>query len=158
MLTAGRIEAGVGGLGEEGGLAAVQAEDGDGKAEGLLEGGQGAGGEQGGGGPVDGILEEDGSLDVSDPVDDVVQHTELHPFQPDFREVANSLALPLGEEVRVGCWFGREESARGAIWERGRGLLGFWVFLAFDLILVEKGGGGNSKQAHHFDLGLLYLQ
>lgn len=113
---------------------------GDSEAEGLLEGEQGVGGEQGGGGPADGVLEEDNSLDVGVAVDDVVQHAKLHPFQPDFREVVNGLALPLGEEVRVGCWFGREESARGAILERGRGLLGFWVFVAFDLILGKKGG------------------
>lgn len=93
--------AGVGGLGEEGGVAAEEAEDGDGEAEGLLERGEGAGGEEGGGGPPDGVLEEDGGLDVGVAVDYVVQPAGFYPFQTDFCQVADGLEL--GEEVKCCC-------------------------------------------------------
>jgi len=69
---------------EEGGVAAEEAEDGDGEAEELLPVSDGFGREEGGGGAVNGVLEEAGRFEIGFLVDDVVEGSVLDPFQTHF--------------------------------------------------------------------------
>lgn len=85
--------AGVGGLVEEGGVAAEEAEDGDREAEGSLLRREDAGREVAVAAPLDGVLEQAGGLEVRLGVDDVVQSSVLHPLQPDSRYAAELLVL-----------------------------------------------------------------
>lgn len=76
----------VGGLVEESGVAAEEAKDGHGEAEGALPVGDGAGGEEAGGGAVDGVFEEASGFEVGVPVDYVVDAPVLHPFEADLSD------------------------------------------------------------------------
>lgn len=96
----GEAEAGEGGparvgeLVEEGGVAAEEAEDGDGQAEKFLPVGDGLRGEEAGGGAVHGVLKEARRLQIGFLVDDVVQASVLDPFQTHFHYAPPLLLHP----------------------------------------------------------------
>lgn len=64
-------------------IPAQESEDGDGEAERLLPLGDRLGGQEPGGGPLDGVLEEAGGLEVGLGVDHVVEAPVLDPLEAD---------------------------------------------------------------------------
>lgn len=86
---------------KECGVAAEEAEDGDGEAEELLPVCHRFRREEGGGGAVDGVFQEACRFEIGFLVDDVVEASVLHPFQTDFHYAPPLLLHPRSDAIFV---------------------------------------------------------